>query len=211
MPREMYPPGHFHDLLPRLDGFMSALEEDALRRDVRITGPDVANLLAVLVRSTGAKRVLEIGTAVGYTGILMARALPEDGRLITMEWDEGIAREARDNIRAAGLEDKLVSMVGDARQMVRDLESGSFDMIFMDHEKEMYSETLPDCVRLLRVGGTLVCDNVAFRTAGDFNRILAAHPQLETSFIYGTFYKHSPDEDAISISVKVRADPPLSP
>ncbi len=200
---DMFGPEDLHQFLPKNDDFMSALEEDALKRGVRITGPDVANILAVLTKAIGAKRILELGTAVGYSTIFMARALPAGGRITTMEWDEGMVKEALGNFRATGLEGRVESLVGDAREMIKDMEPGSFDMIFMDLEKQMYSDALPDCVRLLRKGGTLVCDNVAFRTSGDFNTRLASHPQLVTSFIYGTFYKHSPDEDAISVSVKV--------
>ncbi len=200
---DMFGPEEFARFLPKHDDFMSALEEDALKRGVRITGPDVANLLAVLTKAIDAKRVVELGTAVGYSTIFMARALPEGGRITTMEWDEGMVKEALENFKATGLEGRIESLVGDAREMIKDMEPGSFDMIFMDFEKQMYSDALPDCVRLLRKGGTLVCDNVAFRTSGDFNERLASHPQLATSFIYGTFHKHSPDEDAISFSVKV--------
>jgi predicted O-methyltransferase YrrM len=159
-----------------------------------------------LAKALGARRILEMGTANGYSGIFLARALPKGGRLTTVEWDEEIASEADVNFGKTGVSDRVVQMVGDAREMMRDLEDGSFDLIFMDFEKEMYSEALPDCVRLLREGGTLLCDNVAFKTSGDFNQRLSEHPQLETSFIYGVFHNHSPDEDALSLSVKVQPD-----
>ena len=95
-----------------------------------------------------------------------------------------------------------VNTAGDGPEAIEKVKERPFDMIFMDFEKEMYSEALPDCVRLLKPGGTLICDNVAFRSSGDFNDRLAAHPGLDTSFIFGTFHNHSPDEDAISVSVK---------
>lgn len=199
---DMFEPEDFHNLLPKNDDFMATLEEDGLKKGVRICGPDVANMLSVLIKSLGAHRVLEIGTAVGYSTIFMARALPEGGRITTMEWDEEIVKEANENFRTTGLEDRIESLVGDAREMMKELEPGTFDVIFMDHEKYMYADDLPGCVRLLRDGGTLICDNVAFRTSGDFKERLAGHPQLETTFIYGTFYRHSPDEDVVSISVK---------
>ncbi len=204
MSADMFEPEDFHSLLPKNDDFMAALEEDSLKRGVRICGPDVANMLSVLIRSISAERVLEIGTAVGYSTIFMARALPEGGKITTMEWDEEIVKEAHDNFRTTGLEDRIESLVGDAHEMLQHLEPGNFDMIFMDHEKYMYADDLPECVRLLRNGGTLICDNVAFRTSGDFKDRLAEHPQLETTFLYGTFFRHSPDENVVSISVKVR-------
>jgi predicted O-methyltransferase YrrM len=91
--------------------------------------------------------------------------------------------------------------VGDAMELMRDMD-GPFDLMFNDIEKEMYTGSLPDCVRLLRPGGLLVFDNVAFTSAGDFNEVLARHPELDTSFVYGNFHHHAPDEDALSISVK---------
>ena len=86
---------------------------------------------------------------------------------------------------------------------MHDISVGSFDLVFMDIEKEMYTDALPHCVRLLRVGGVLVCDNVAFRSAGDFPERLHRHQELLTCFIHGTFLHHSPDRDAISISVRL--------
>ncbi len=202
MPSDYVGPDDFPKFLPKHDEFMEALEADALERGVRITGPAVGQLLHVMTRALGARRVLELGVAVGYSTIYMARGLPEGGRIVAMEWDADISAEAASNFKATGLEDRIDLRVGDAREMMKDEEAGSYDLIFMDFEKEMYSDALPDCVRLLREGGTLLCDNVAFRSSGDFNQLLADHPDMDTSFIFGTFYKHSPDEDAVSISVK---------
>lgn len=203
MSSDYFGPDDFPKFLPKHDEFMEALEADALERGVRITGPAVGQLLLVMVRALGARWVLELGVAVGYSTIYMAKGLPEGGRIVAMEWDAEIAAEAASNFKTTGLEDRIDLRVGDAREMMKDEEAGSYDLIFMDFEKEMYSEALPDCVRLLREGGTLLCDNVAFRSSGDFNQLLADHPELDTSFVFGTFYKHSPDDDAISLSVKV--------
>jgi predicted O-methyltransferase YrrM len=202
MSSKYFGPDHFPQFLPEQDGFMKVLEEDALSRGMRICGPSIAQMLSVMVRATGAKRVLELGVSVGYSTIHMARALPEDGRIIAMEWDAEVAAEAKANFEKAGVADRIDLRVGDARLMMKEIEPASFDFIFMDFEKEMYSEALPDCARLLREGGTLFCDNVAFRSSGNFNQELADLPGFDTSFIFGNYYKHSPDEDAVSISVR---------
>ena len=202
MTSDFFGPDHFPQFLPPHDDFMAKLETDALERGMRICGPAVGHMLHVMVKAIGAHRVLELGVSVGYSTIYMARALPEDGKITSMEWDDEVALEAKANLESTGLSDKVDLLVGDARELMKDQEGGSFDLIFMDFEKEMYSEALPECVRLLRPGGTLFCDNVAFRSSGDFNRLLADHPDLDTSFVFGNFYKHSPDEDAVSISVK---------
>ena len=196
-------PDHFARFLPRDNGFMDDLEEDSVERNIPIIGPNIGQTLFVLVRATGAMRILELGTANGYSTIFMARALPVGGRIDTMEWGQEIAAEARENLEMAGVANVVTVHVGDALEMVKDLKSASFDLIFMDIEKEMYSDALEDCVKLLRKGGMLVCDNVAFKSSGDFNERIFAHPELETSFIYGRFLGHSPDEDALSMSVKV--------
>jgi predicted O-methyltransferase YrrM len=209
MPAEMHGPDHFQRFLPRDGGLMDELERSSLERDVPIIGPSVGRLLQVIVMATGARKVLELGTANGYSTIFIAQALLPGGMITTMEWSASLAEEARINLRQAGVEDRVEVVVGDALSLMRGLGPDSFDMVFMDIEKEMYSDALPDVIRLLRDGGLLVCDNVAFRSAGDFNNRLASHPQLVTSFVYGVFHNHSPDRDALSLSVKRagRADP----
>jgi predicted O-methyltransferase YrrM len=181
---------------------MDELERSSVEGGVPIVGPSVAALLSVLVRATGARRVLELGTANGYSAIFLARALPEGGRLTTVERDPAMAAEARANLARAGAAPTAEVLVGDALELMAGMGDGSFDLVFMDIDKEMYSAALPHCARLLRPGGLLVCDNVAFRSAGDFVDRLAAHPLFETSFMYGTFRNHSPDEDALSLSVR---------
>lgn len=202
MTSDMFGEEDFHRFLPSDGGFMDALERDSVERGVPIIGSNVAGLLSVLVRATGARRVLELGTANGFSTIFLARALPEGGTVTTMEWSQDLADEAAANIEATGVADRIVLMVGDALELVRDQPDGSFDMVFIDIEKEMYSDALEDSVRVLRPGGIMVSDNVAFRSSGDYNQRLHDHPDLETSFIYGVFHNHSPDEDAIALSVK---------
>lgn len=202
MTSEMHGAEHFLRFLPRDGGLIDELERRSIERDVPIVGPSVGRLLQVLVMASGARRVLELGTANGYSTIFIARALPVGGSVTTVEWSEGLAEEARTNLRAARVEDRVELLVGDALALMRSMDAGSFDLVFMDIEKEMYSDALPDAVRLLRDGGLLVCDNVAFRSAGDFNERLSSHPRLLTSFVYGVFHNHSPDEDALSLSVK---------
>jgi len=204
MPPKTVGPEHFVQFLPRDGGLIDALERDSIARGIPIVGPSVGAILSVLVRATGARRVLELGTANGYSAILLARALPRGGRVTTVEWDAAMAAEARANLWRARQSRRVDVLVGDAFDLMRGMRAGTFDLVFMDIEKEMYSRALPHCVRLLRTGGMLVCDNVAFRSAGDFPELLSSHDRLETCFIHGTFHNHSPDRDAISISVKRR-------
>ena len=104
------------------------------QRDLPLVDAEVGALLRVLATAVGATRVLEIGTAIGYSGIWLAGALPDDGMLFTMEVDEDRARQARANFARAGLGDRVSVIVGDAQRMLAKV-SGPFDLIFQDGDK----------------------------------------------------------------------------
>ena len=103
--------------------------------------------------------MLEIGTAIGYSGIWLAGGLPPDGMLLTMELDPERARMARDNFARAGLADRVSVIVGDAKRMLAKV-SGPFDVIFQDGDKQLYVPLLDRLVELLRPDGLLITDNV---------------------------------------------------
>ena len=106
--------------------------------------------------------MLEIGTLGGYSAINLARGMPEDGLLISLEIDEGHAEVARENIARAGLSSQVEVRVGDARDILDGLaerESGAFDLIFIDAEKEDYPEYLERSMRLSRPGTLILADN----------------------------------------------------
>src|SRR5262249_31681802 len=130
-----------------------------VERNLPLVDAEVGVLLRVLATSIGAKKILEIGTAVGYSGIWLAGALPAGGRLMTMEKDEERVREARANFERAGVTDPVSVIVGDAERMVAKV-SGPFDLIFQDGDKRLYTPLLDRLVTLLRPGGLLVTDNV---------------------------------------------------
>ena len=181
-------------------------------RHLPLVDAEVGALLLVLARSVGATRILEIGTAIGYSGIWLARALPAGGMLITMEKDAERAAEAKANFARAGLADRVSIMVGDAALKILKV-SGPFDLIFQDGHKPLYNTLLDKLVALLRPGGLLVTDNVLWdgevvpgyvktptknaddtRAIIEYNERLAAHPQLTTSVV--------PLRDGVAISVK---------
>jgi len=181
-------------------------------RGLPLVDAEVGALLRVLATSVKATRILEIGTAIGYSGIWLARALPPAGMLVTMECDEARAREARENFARAGLSDKVSVVVGDAQLKIAKV-SGPFDLIFQDGDKKLYTPLLDRLVTLLRPGGLLVTDNVLWdgevapgftsspkkpevdtRAIIEYNQRVAAHPHLLTSIV--------PLRDGVSISVK---------
>jgi predicted O-methyltransferase YrrM len=175
--------------------------------------PDTGALLHSLALSCGAKRILEIGTAIGYSTLWLASALPPDGLMITMEYDAGRAARARDHFAAAGLGDRVSVMVGDATRFLHKI-AGPFDLIFQDSDKQLYEPMLDRLVDLLRPGGLFVADNVLWdgevvpgfvekpiKNAEDtaaiaaFNRRLAADTRLYTSVLQVG--------DGVSVSVKL--------
>jgi predicted O-methyltransferase YrrM len=181
-------------------------------RGLPLVDAEVGALLRVLATAVGATRILEIGTAIGYSGIWLARALPPGGMLVTMEFDEARAREARENFARAGVSDRVSVVVGDAQLKLAKV-SGPFDLIFQDGDKKLYTPLLDRLVALLRPGGLLVTDNVLWdgevvpgfqksprqnpddtRAIIEYNQRVASHPQLLTSIV--------PLRDGVSISVR---------
>ena len=133
----------------------------ARERYIPVMLDDTRQLLFSLVRDKAPKRILEIGTAIGYSGIIMLSASP-DATLNTIELDEATANLARQNFQKAEVAHRVNLFVGDAREIVRML-TGTYDFIFMDGPKGQYEAFLPFLTDLLEVGGTLVCDNVLYK------------------------------------------------
>jgi len=157
--------------------------------------PSQGRLLQLLAEIAGARRVLEIGTLGGYSTIHFARALPDDGALISLELDERHADVARTNIERAELSDKVELRVGDARELLAALaESGvePFDLVFIDADKEGYPEYLEWSMKLSQPGTLILGDNAirgggvldpkddSARATRQFNRMLAEDERLSS-------------------------------
>ena len=135
---------------------------DAGLPEIQVSPPQ-ARLLEILARSVGARTVLEFGTLAGYSTIWLARALPEGGRLITLEADPGYAEVARKNIANAGLADLVELRVGPALEALPDLEAegaGPFDFVFIDADKIHTPDYFTWALDRTRPGGLIVADNV---------------------------------------------------
>lgn len=125
--------------------------------------PLLGKFLDVMVRANGARRVLEIGTLGGYSTIWMARALPPGGQVVTLELEPKHAEIARENLKAAGVADRVEIRVGPALDSMRDLHAsggGPFDLIFIDADKQSMPEYLEWSIKLTRAGSLIVADNV---------------------------------------------------
>ena len=138
---------------------LETIEQEALAADVPIIRREMQSFLEVLLLMKKPMRVLEVGTAVGFSALLMSDYLPEGGHITTIENYEKRIPIARDNFRRAGKEDKITLIEGDATEVLAEME-GTFDFIFMDAAKGQYIHYLPNVLRLLSDGGCLVSDNV---------------------------------------------------
>ncbi|MDQ4126354.1 MAG: O-methyltransferase [Actinomycetota bacterium] len=162
-------------LLGEIDAYVEGLfvpQDEALEaalRDSRQAGlpeinvsPNEGRLLQLFTELVGARRILEIGTLGGYSAIHFARALPEEGTLISLELEERHAEVARQNVGRANLADRVEVRVGDARELLAAMVEngeGPFDLIFIDADKEGYPEYLEWSLRLSRSGSLILADN----------------------------------------------------
>jgi predicted O-methyltransferase YrrM len=150
-------------ILEEDDGLRGAVEaaEAAGFPSIQVSPPQ-GKLLQLLVRLVGAKRILEFGTLGGYSAILMARALPEDGRLVTLEAKPEYAEVARRSIDAAGVGGKVEIVVGPALEALPGLEGGEgpFDLVFIDADKVNTPNYFSWALERTRPGGLIVADNV---------------------------------------------------
>lgn len=136
-----------------------AIEEEALASFVPIIRKETSALLKTLVAMKQPKEILEVGTAVGYSALLMSRVMPENCHITTIEKYEKRIPIAKENFKRAGKEQCITLLEGDAEEILASL-SGPYDFIFMDAAKGQYIHFLPDIIRLLPKGGILLSDNV---------------------------------------------------
>ncbi|WP_288174966.1 O-methyltransferase [Sporofaciens musculi] len=188
------------------------IEQEAIDTRVPIIRKETQSFLSVILMIKQPSRILEIGTAIGFSAILMSEYLPENGHITTIEKYEKRIPIAKENFRRAGKEEQITLMEGDALKVMETLR-GPYDFIFMDAAKGQYIHYLPDVLRLLSDGGVLMSDNVL--QDGDViesrfaverrNRTihgrmreylyeLKHHPKFETSIL--------PLGDGVALSVK---------
>lgn len=191
---------------------LDQIEQEALDSYVPIIRKEMQQFLKLLLAMKRPMRILEVGTAVGFSAILMAEYDPVPCEITTIENYEKRIPIARENFRRAGKEHRITFLTGDAGEILPTL-SGRYDMIFMDAAKGQYIHWLPEVVRLLAPGGILLSDNVLqegelieshylverrnrtiYKRMREYLYELKHHPQLLTSIV--------PLGDGISLSVK---------
>lgn len=189
----------FRGYVPPRSALLRQLEADAARRELPIVGPVVGALLQLLVRAMGARRVLDLGTAEGYSALWLAGGLSGNGELLGVEWDTERAERARAHLAAAGHGDRVHVQCAPAQEALRALEP-ALDLVFIDIDKDGYAPALAECARLLRPGGLLVADNTAFADALPFNAAVAADPEWLSVQLYALLPGHSPEFDGLCLA-----------
>lgn len=175
---------YIYDILPMRDPVLADMEKAAAREDIPIVGPAVARMFYLLAQISGAKRIFEMGSAIGYSTIWWARAAGPKGEIYYTDGDPKNAKRAQGFFKRAGVEKRIHIMTGDALEML-DRVRGNFDLIFIDVDKHQYPTALKKAVKRLKRGGLLVTDNTlwsgrvtrkadspATRGVQEFNRVV---------------------------------------
>ena len=203
---------YLHSLETENSEILEQIEKEALDTFVPIIRKEMQSFLKVLLRMKRPLHVLEVGTAVGFSAILMSEYVPEECKITTIENYEKRIPIARENFKRAGKEDQITLIEGDAFEVLKTLQ-GPYDFIFMDAAKGQYIAYLPEVMRILNPGGILVSDNVLqngeiiesrfaverrdrtiHSRMREYLYTLKHHPELETSII--------PLGDGVALSIK---------
>ena len=199
---------YIYSLIPARDPVQREQERYALKHKVPIIGPACGRLLYQLARTIKTRRVFEMGSAIGYSTLWLARAVGPKGRVFYTDSDPANAARAEDYLRRASMLERVRVLIGDAVQLL-DSTAGEFDLIFNDVDKEYYPEVLGLVAARLRPGGLFITDNVLWsgrvteaepkeestRAIQEFNSRLAALPEFFTTIV--------PLRDGLSISLKI--------
>jgi predicted O-methyltransferase YrrM len=151
--------GYLSQMRAQPDPLLAEMEEQGAREGIPIVMPDTGAFLHVLALASRARRVLEVGTAIGVSTLYLARAVPEDGEVVSFEINQQRQRVAQSYLERAGLGNRIDLRLQDAREGLRELE-GEFDFAFLDGVKAQYGDYLDGVLPRLRPGGVLAVDNV---------------------------------------------------
>lgn len=197
---------YLESLLPARDEIFYEMERMAEERDFPAVGPQVGMLLEILARSINARRILELGSGFGYSGIWFASALPADGQIILTDFEAENETLAQQFFEQAGYSHLMKFLLGDALKLLAGVQ-GPFDIIFNDVDKEFYPLVIEPAHGLLRVGGLFITDNTLWygkpaqpnpdattRAIQEYNQKLKEHPGFLTVQL--------PLRDGLSLSIK---------
>ncbi len=200
---------YIYDLLPERDAVVAEMEKYADEHDIPIIGPAVARLLGLLVQISGAKRIFEMGSAIGYSTVWLARAAGPKAKVFYTDGDPDRARLAREYFRRAGVAKRITVQTGDSLELLKKA-MGKFDLIFNDVDKQQYPAALRVALPKLRRGGLLITDNTLWngkaarpaasddsQTLGvqEFNRLVSSAKDLHAVLL--------PIRDGVTVCQKI--------
>jgi predicted O-methyltransferase YrrM len=199
---------YIYEIFPERDAVLREMEQQAAERDIPIVGPAVARVLYQYARLINARKVFEMGSAIGYSTIWWARAVGEGGQVFYTDGDPKNANEARGYFQRAGVEQRIHIEVGDALELLSE-QKQEFDIIFNDVDKEDYPRVLRLVSSRLRRGGLFITDNVLWsghvternaqeattRAIQEFNKQLYSMPEFFTTIL--------PLRDGVAVSMKL--------
>ena len=204
---------YIHSLEKTNSEVLEKIEEQAHIDNVPIIRKEMESFLRVMLYIKKPEKILELGTAVGYSAILMSECIDEDGKITTIENYEKRIVEAKKNIELSGKGQIIELLEGDATEVMKTLPSQQFDFVFMDAAKAQYIYFLPEVLRLMKKGAVLITDNVLqegdliesrfvverrdrtiHKRMREYLEVVKNHEELETSIV--------PIGDGITISVK---------
>lgn len=170
------------------------------------TGKEVGKLIAMLIRMKNVKRMLELGTCMGYSSIWFATALKDtNGKLISVEHDKQLCNYTAKHLEAAGLKEYSEVIAGDAKEVIKTFDE-PFDIIFQDSDKMLYSAMLKDCIEKTKIGGLIIADDTLFdpmevsttygKALDDYNSYVNSNPQLISTIV--------PIGSGITISLRIK-------
>jgi len=187
----------------RVHKVLKGIERKAAKGDrfLPIVGPEKGKFYYLMTKAVKAKRILELGTLVGYSALLFTLAMDEKGKIVTVERNKENYLEAMENFKRAGA--RQIELVhGEAKAAIKILlaRKRKFDIIFLDIEKDEYGGMFNDCLRLLNKGGLILCDNASWDTKElrEFRKMLDRNKKADSVIV--------PIGDGISMSLKKEQD-----
>lgn len=153
---------YLRGLIGENKGILKELEDFAKENGVPIVQKEAGKFLEFMVSMKRPLKILELGTAIGYSSILMYNAAKTNPNIVTIERSQEMIKLAKENLKKFNLEDKITIKEGDCLEILENLDE-EFDLIFMDAGKGHYNHFLPHCLRLLKQDGIIIADNVLFR------------------------------------------------